>query len=59
MTIATSGTVGTAMLTDHDNLRDFVHAADTQLYNAKRSRIGNRRRTDRDSGPPPRGIAAE
>ncbi|HEX8421365.1 MAG TPA: diguanylate cyclase [Sphingomonas sp.] len=59
MTIATSGTVGTAMLTGHDNVRDFVHAADTQLYTAKRLRIGNRRRTDRDSGPPPRGIAAE
>ena len=59
LTIATSGTVGTAMLTDHDNVGDFVHAADTQLYAAKRRRIGNRRRTDRHSGPPPREMAAE
>ncbi|WP_445192188.1 diguanylate cyclase domain-containing protein [Sphingomonas sp. Tas61C01] len=59
ITIATSGTVGTATLTDHDNVRDFVHAADTELYAAKRRRIGNRRRTDRHSGPPRRQVAAE
>ena len=59
MTIGTSGTVGTALLADHDNIRDFVHAADTQLYAAKRRRIGNRRRTDRHGGPPKRAVAAE
>ncbi len=59
LTIATSGTVGTAVLADHDNARDFVHEADTQLYAAKRRRIGNRRRTDRNSFPPQRQAAAE
>ena len=59
MTIGTSGTVGAAMLADHDNIRDFVHAADTELYAAKRRRIGNRRRTDRHGGPPKRMVAAE
>ena len=47
LTIATSGTVGTALLGRHDNVRDFVHAADTELYAAKRTRIGERRRRDR------------
>lgn len=47
MTIATAGTVGTALLGRDDSLRDFIHAADTDLYAAKRRRVGNRRRTDR------------
>lgn len=45
LTITVAGTVGTALLdASHDGLRDFVHAADTCLYAAKRRRIGNRRR---------------
>ncbi len=47
LTIAASGTVGTAMLGTHDNARDFIHTADTELYAAKRRRIGNRRRGER------------
>jgi diguanylate cyclase (GGDEF)-like protein len=47
MTIAASGTVGTALLGAADGVRDFIHAADTDLYASKRRRIGNRRRTDR------------
>ena len=46
LTMAASGTVGTAMLGRHDSIRDFVHAADTDLYAAKRRRVGNRRRGD-------------
>jgi len=47
LTIATAGTVGTALLGRHDSLRDFVHAADTDLYAAKRCRIGGRGNPDR------------
>jgi len=49
MTIASGGTVGTAMLGEHDDLRDLIREADANLYAAKRRRIGNRRRTDRRS----------
>ena len=47
MTIAASGTVGTALLGPTDDVRDFVHAADTNLYASKRRRIGDHRRSDR------------
>jgi len=45
LTIATAGTVGTAMLEPAmASLRDFIHAADVVLYAAKRRRVGERRR---------------
>ena len=47
LTIAASGTVGTALLDTHAAIRDLVHAADTDLYAAKRRRIGERRIGDR------------
>ncbi len=48
LAMVSAGTVGIAML-DHDchTIRDFVHRADTILYQAKRERVGERRRSDR------------
>ena len=41
-----NGTVGVAMLDqDCHTTRDFVHRADTILYQAKRERVGERRRS--------------
>ena len=46
--MVSAGTVGIAMLDpDCHTIRDFVHRADTILYQAKRERVGERRRTDR------------
>lgn len=48
LAMVSAGTVGIAMLDpDCHTIRDFVHRADTILYQAKRERVGERRRTDR------------
>lgn len=46
LALVSAGTVGIASLApDCHAIRDFVHAADTVLYKAKRARVGERRRT--------------
>ena len=48
LAMVSAGTVGIAALApDCHSIRDFVHRADTVLYEAKRARVGERRRTDR------------
>ena len=48
LAMVSAGTVGIAALEgDCLSIRDFVHRADTVLYKAKRTRIGERRRSDR------------
>ena len=50
LAMVSAGTVGiTALEPDCHSIRDFVHRADTVLYQAKRARVGERRRTDRRS----------
>ncbi len=50
LAMVSAGTVGiTALDPDCHTIRDFVHRADTVLYQAKRARVGERRRTDRRS----------
>jgi diguanylate cyclase (GGDEF)-like protein len=50
LAMVSAGTVGIAALaSDCHSIRDFVHRADTVLYQAKRARVGERRRTDRRS----------
>lgn len=50
LAMVSAGTVGiTALSSDCHSIRDFVHRADTVLYQAKRARVGERRRTDRRS----------
>ena len=50
LAMVSAGTVGIAALApDCHSIRDFVHRADTVLYQAKRARVGERRRTDRRS----------
>jgi len=46
-TIATGGSAGTALLGKDDTLHDLIHIADTNLYAAKRRRIGERRHGNR------------
>ena len=46
LAMVSAGTVGVAMLDqDCHTTRDFVHRADTILYQAKRERVGERRRS--------------
>ncbi|MGI4731351.1 MAG: diguanylate cyclase domain-containing protein [Janthinobacterium lividum] len=46
-----AGTVGIATLeAEHVTVRDLIHAADTVLYTAKRLRVGERRRANRQAG---------
>ncbi|KQN31659.1 hypothetical protein ASF00_02380 [Sphingomonas sp. Leaf34] len=48
LAMVSAGTVGIATLDrDCHTIRDFVHRADTILYQAKRARVGERRRTER------------
>lgn len=48
LAMVSAGTVGiTALDPDCHTIRDFVHRADTILYQAKRTRVGERRRDDR------------
>ncbi|RZM35903.1 MAG: diguanylate cyclase [Sphingomonas sp.] len=50
LAMVSAGTVGIAALApDCHSIRDFVHRADTVLYQAKRARVGERRRSDRRS----------
>jgi diguanylate cyclase (GGDEF)-like protein len=50
LAMVSAGTVGIAALTpDCHSIRDFVHRVDTVLYQAKRARVGERRRSDRRS----------
>lgn len=50
LAMVSAGTVGiTALDPDCHSIRDFIHRADTILYQAKRARVGERRRTDRRS----------
>ncbi|MGU3391766.1 diguanylate cyclase domain-containing protein [Sphingomonas sp. M1A8_2b] len=50
LAMVSAGTVGiTALEADCHSIRDFMHRADTILYQAKRARVGERRRTDRRS----------
>ena len=47
LAMVSAGTVGVAALEpDCHSVRDFVHRVDTVLYQAKRDRIGERRRSD-------------
>ncbi|MGA1799808.1 diguanylate cyclase [Sphingomonas sp. 4RDLI-65] len=47
LAMVSAGTVGLAALEpDCHSIRDFVHRADTILYQAKRTRVGERRRSD-------------
>jgi diguanylate cyclase (GGDEF)-like protein/PAS domain S-box-containing protein len=46
--MVSAGTVGIAVLDpDCQTVRDFVHRADTDLYRAKRARVGDKRGADR------------
>ena len=50
LAMVSAGTVGIAALAaDCHSIRDFVHRADTILYQSKRARVGERRRSDRRS----------
>jgi diguanylate cyclase (GGDEF)-like protein len=45
LTIMAAGTVGVALVTaDTANVREMIHRADTELYTAKRTRVGRDRR---------------
>lgn len=47
LSIATSGSVGAIRYEAGEDMRDFVHRADTLLYATKRQRVGDRRRGER------------
>ncbi len=50
LAMVSAGTVGiTALDRDCHSVRDFIHRADTILYQAKRARVGERRRPNRDA----------
>jgi diguanylate cyclase (GGDEF)-like protein/PAS domain S-box-containing protein len=50
LAMVSAGTVGiTALDRDCHSVRDFIHRADTILYKAKRARVGERRRPNRNA----------
>jgi diguanylate cyclase (GGDEF)-like protein len=47
LTLACSGSIGSALFDGEGSPRDFINRADIALYAVKRARVGERRRSDR------------